>query len=648
MIRRLKDLAEHARLLSTSVGYLTPKQLAYRLSNMAKRRVRQVVGTKAPYGVDVSLSDCSPLYFVSSLKAPPPAPPECVAAFDDLKASSFTFLNHKVVFDGSLGWHDPTLSQLWRYHLHYFDYVTVLLLAGESGKRNSAFEVFKQISESWLKSNGRTIGDGWHPYTLSLRLVNWAHASAYFEAELDENQAFRRRLMGSLYGQAQFLERNLEFDVRGNHLLKNIRALLWAGIIFEDAAQWLTRATNLLRFELEEQVLSDGGHFERSPGYHAIVLKDVLEMAVFLDRNGGCPSWLNDSVRRMCEFLLIIVQPDNRLPLLKDTAWDASPNTQDLLAAAAVYLDEPKFKRVDDYPLYCQMLFGQEGRVQFNQWPATVPSVKSTALTGSDYFIFRDDERGDSLIFDVGRPCPDYLPAHAHADLLSFELQLGSRRVIVDSGVFEYQTGRWRDYFRSTRAHNTLEVGGKNQSEVWASFRVADRARVIERSFREEGDVVVFQGAHDGYRKLGAVHRRTIYCVKDTFWLIVDELLGDQNIECENNLHFHPDVDLRPVTDNQWAVELDTTKAWVFMFGHERHVVIRGQKEPRLQGWYSEEFGLLSENSVVSGLGRPSQFCGYCISKQGPVDSVEYDNKARQIVVCFEGEERRLDHRGGD
>ena len=75
-----------------------------------------------------------------------------------------------------------------------------------------------------------------------------------------------------------------------------------------------------------------------------------------------------------------------------------------------------------------------------------------------------------------GRVSPDYLPPHAHADTLAYELWIRDKPVITDSGVFEYTPGAWRDFFRWTRAHNTLVVDGYDQSEVWGSFRVARRA----------------------------------------------------------------------------------------------------------------------------------------------------------------------------
>jgi hypothetical protein len=101
-----------------------------------------------------------------------------------------------------------------------------------------------------------------------------------------------------------------------------------------------------------------------------------------------------------------------------------------------------------------------------------------------------------TTILDVGKPCPDHLPAHAHADLLSYELMVAGCRIVVDSGVYEYTAGPWRDYFRSTRAHNTVEVGGTDQSEGGTASRRGERAQM--RFIGRDRFIGVARSSHDG------------------------------------------------------------------------------------------------------------------------------------------------------
>jgi uncharacterized heparinase superfamily protein len=321
--------------------------------------------------------------------------------------------------------------------------------------------------------------------------------------------------------------------------LANLRALVAGGLALagEEPASWLSRALVEIEAEVAEQVLADGGHFERVPGYHVVVTRDLLEIATWLRRSRTVPPWLSDAIERMLTFLDQMIMADGRLPLLKDTTYDGLA-PQNVLAAGG-WKRQPR-------PAAC--------------------------LPASGYAIFRPHD-GASLVVDVGAPCPDYLPAHAHADMFSFELCLGGRRVVVDSGVYTYEAGQWRDYFRSTRAHNTVEVEGENQSEVWSTFRVGRRARPSRITFHEKG----IQAEHDGYERLRVPvrHRRTITIVRD-FMVVIDHLLGSGAAAAASHVHIHPDATPPKI------------------------VPFRADAAAWSEGWYSEHFGEKRANRVLT------------------------------------------------
>ena len=516
-----------------------------------------------------------------------------------------------------------------------------MLYYSELGQRDNSYNTFHKLANSWMLCNQKIEGDGWHPYSLSLRIVNWIHALTYFDVELKNDKSFHEKLVRSIYGQVIFLSSNLEFDVKGNHLLSNIRALLWAGVVFKGKKPqgWYNKALRLLETEISEQVLPDGGHFERSPGYHAVVLKYCFEMAILLHRNRKCPEWLNEAIRRMCDYLTVVLPPDSQLPLLKDTSLDMAENPLDLLTAASIYFQEPRFKKTEDLGVYPFMLFENTGCEQFNKFKNTSSSIQSKPLRDSGYFVSRDDKIKDFLIFDVGKTCPDYLPAHAHADLLSYELIVNGKRIVVDSGIYEYTDGTWRNYFRSTRAHNTVEVCEKNQSEVWSSFRVARRAKILHNYWEENDDCIILQGEHDGYQRLKVpvIHRRTIVCMKNKFWIFIDQLLGEGKCSAVNNIHFHPNLTLNNTSDTEWQAEVDSLKVWISMFGHGHSHKIFGQTNPYTQGWYSEKFGQILKNCVISAKVSPRLPCifGYCISKHKSLDTIKLNNNNSEIMIIY-------------
>ncbi|MBW2031333.1 MAG: alginate lyase family protein [Deltaproteobacteria bacterium] len=534
------------------------------------------------------------------IPAPKQSSPEALSQLE------FNFLNRSKTYEGDVDWHDNTVSQLWRYNLHYFDYVADLICWDAVENDAGGWETFRKLALSWIKGNQLLRGDGWHPFTISVRLVNWLEAFSFWKSKVESDFQFKRLFFDSLYAQASILASSLEHDVRGNHLVKNLRGLIYAGIVFREdkKIEWLNRGLKILGEEVFEQVLDDGGHFERVPGYHAAVLKDCLEVGVLLRRNtpGGSPMWLDEALRAMLSYLKRMLPEDKNLPLIKDTAWGMNTSPEELLAAGAIYFNAPEFKIVDVKGVYPYMIFGEDGRTALGAENAKSKDQECSSLRASGYYIIRDPADGDYMIIDAGKVCPDYLPAHAHADMFSYELAIRGKRVVVDSGVYEYEAGPWRDYFRSTRAHNTVEVEGQNQSEVWGSFRVARRAHPFEVSFESNGDHALFHGRHDGYRRLPprVIHRRTVAWHRGLFWLVVDELHGEGEVEAASHIHLHPSITPIVLGDTFWEFEGLPFRASLHSFGIERSEVVRGQMEPHIQGWYSEEFGVRVPNNVIT------------------------------------------------
>jgi hypothetical protein len=224
-------------------------------------------------------------------------------------------------------------------------------------------------------------------------------------------------------------------------------------------------------------------------------------------------------------------------------------------------------------------------------------------------------DRGFALV-DVGPACPDDLPAHAHADLFSFELSLDGHRFIVDSGVGEYQAGPWRESYRSTRAHNTLAVDGEDQIECWSSFRVARRARVFDREVIEAPLVRGVTARHDGYARLASpVHvRRTFVELAGQAWLVLDRLEGSGVHRWDSFVHSAPDVRIEIAEPGYARLTRGSKHLTIAWFGVQHAAVIKGTEEP-LQGWYASEFGRHEPTNalVLTGRGSIPVECGYLI-----------------------------------
>jgi uncharacterized heparinase superfamily protein len=385
----------------------------------------------------------------------------------------FRFLNVERRIADARDWNRADWPKLWLYNAHYFDD-----LAADGAAARAAWH--RTLLTRWIAENPPGVGNGWEPYPTSLRIVNWIKWAL-------AGNALEGGLLHSLGVQARWLRGRLEHHLLGNHLWANAKALAFAGVFFagDEAARWRGEGLELLRRELAEQVLPDGGHFERSPMYHAIVLEDVLDLLQLAQRFPGAidaadaAAW-RDAARRMLHWLRAMTHPDGEIALFNDAAFGIAPN----LAALVVYARELGVA-VDERPLDVVTTLPDSGYVRLEAGPAV-------------------------LIADVGPIGPDYLPGHAHADTLSFELSLHGQRLLVNGGTSTYEPGAERQRQRGTAAHNAVQVDGADSSEVWAAFRVAQRARPFGLAIDRTADGVRLECAHDGYRRLPGrvIHRR--------------------------------------------------------------------------------------------------------------------------------------------
>ncbi|HEX4303175.1 MAG TPA: alginate lyase family protein [Rhizomicrobium sp.] len=387
-------------------------------------------------------------------------------------------------------WNDARHEKLWLYNLHYFDD-----LNGARADERAAWH--RALIARWVAENPPGRGNGWEPYPSSLRIVNW------IKWALREN-VVEPRALESLAVQTRWLLAHIEWHLLGNHLLANAKALVFAGLFFEgaEAERWLARGIEIYRRELGEQILGDGGHFERSPMYHAIILEDLLDVlnaGRAFGRDLGLE--LAERIARMRRWLGVMTLGDGRISFFNDAAFGIAAEPAELDAYASRLGLPPEDAGGD-----ALVRLGASGYVR---------------LCASDAIV----------LADVAAIGPDYLPGHAHADTLSFEMSLGAERVVVNGGTSRYGTGVERDFERSTAAHSTVEIDGLSSSEVWSGFRVGRRARVRDVQMDQSNGVSRLSASHDGYAWRGGrpIHKRS-WSLRDGQLTVTDAIEGRMGI----------------------------------------------------------------------------------------------------------------------
>jgi uncharacterized heparinase superfamily protein len=612
-----------AQLLWHTVRYLRPAQVASRLRLRTQALYRRYSPGRASRryqraATRLPLQPTEHRWNSARLGLAERAAPEDVAAAsaraEQAVQGRFEFLNARYDLGRPIDWHAAGPSQLWRFKLQYGRYLVDL-----AATRADGWPLVAALMREWIAANplGR-VPDAWHPFVVSERLVNWMLAIRLCAPSSRTGDDILR----SLAVQAVFVEDNLETDVGGNHLLKNLKAMLMAGCFWHggQADRWYEVYADAFARELDGQLLSDGAHYERSPMYHALVLEDALEAACAIRAAGrAIPPSLASAMRAMVAYLPHITHPDGEIALFNDSVFGEAPPPRALHAFAARVLDDSETAKTmtTRHAAFSADLVG----------PAAAPSpdgrIRATA-DGGLVAVPALDRRGFALV-DVGPACPDDLPAHAHADLFSFELTLDGARWIVDSGVGEYQAGPWREYYRSTRAHNTVAVDDEDQIECWSSFRVARRARILGREVIEAPFVNGVTARHDGYSRLARPVdvRRTFVELDGRAWLIVDRLEGSGTHRWSSFVHAAPEVRAERHHDSSASLTRGSRRVTIAWFGVQEAAIVSGVQQP-LQGWYAPEFGRGVPASVLilTGSGSMPVEFGYLIVPDLPQSEV--------------------------
>ena len=403
------------------------------------------------------------------------------AASAEGSAFTFSFLNQSVVFQGAIDWNFAKRGKLWTYNLNYFDFLSDPTLKDEH----------KILLMRDFYSKRSKINDGMEAYPISLRNINWIkYCSSSGLREFDN----------FIYSQACLLSKSFEYHLLGNHLLENAYSLLFAAFYFKDES-FYNLASRVLREQLEEQILADGAHFERSPMYHQILLTRLLDAVRFnrqIDWKRDLTNYLESMAVHMLSWLSQVSYSSGKVPMVNDCSPGIAAETRE----------------IKEYATSLKL------------------EAQASMLGESGYRMIR--KAAYECFLDLGDVGPDYIPGHAHSDTFNFELYVNGQPLIVDTGISTYENDKIRHYERSTAAHNTVQVNNMDQSEVWGAFRVARRAKINLLEERED----YFCSSHDGYEsRLGITHQREFKFESNQI-TILDTLMGEHKRMAKAFFHF--------------------------------------------------------------------------------------------------------------
>lgn len=469
------------RLLRT-VRHLRGEQIVWQLRN--RLRQGRPAAPKAHAGLRLPTSPLSA--FIPK-----------AASWSD--GDEFTFLNNSARLS-DVGWAATGKSLLWAYNLHYFDWLG-------TSEAETRPERAVELIEEWRTQCPPGTAISWDAYPISLRLVNLAKYGL-------QQGALPDAIMASMAHQAQWLASNPERHLLANHLFANAKALIISAYVIDHplSPRWLQSGLALFDREFDEQFLADGGHFERSPMYQALLLEDLLDLLNFMTGYDGS----NDRIEPLREYasnamrwLSAMSHGDGDISFFNDATFGIAPTPTEV-ANYARRLAIP-IETVDE-----SLLLPQTGYARL--------------------------QKGDAvLLADIAPLGPDYQPGHGHADMLSCEFSLGTQRVIVNSGISEYGTGPERVRQRGTAAHSTLTIDDIDSAEIWSGFRVGRRGSAKIEHFSTDNVC----GSHTGYEFLrGAPKHERNWHLREGSLEIHDTIENKGSHSATIRFHLHPSIQL--------------------------------------------------------------------------------------------------------
>lgn len=358
---------------------------------------------------------------------------------------NYIVLLNKKVYLYKLNWNNSNYNKLLIYNLNYFDF-----LLSKYANNNTTFCI--RIINKWIKNCQNQLSDAWDPYPTSRRLINWIKWIKKNEININEINI-------SIYLQTRWLYKNLEYDLLGNHIIANCSSLIISGSYFdtEESNKWLKKGIKLLINQIDEQILKDGCHFERSTMYHSIILLDLLDVLNFTyqisEKNNNYSSYIlfkkiNFVVEKMFSWQNKMTHLDNKLSFFGDAAVS-------------------DIREIHDLQKYAKNI-----GININ----LVSTDKLANMNDSGFISFNNTKY--KIILNVGNIKANYIPGHSHADPLSYELSIFDEKIISNCGVSDYNNSERRILEKGTSFHNTVKINNLNASEMWESFRVGRRSYV--------------------------------------------------------------------------------------------------------------------------------------------------------------------------
>jgi len=526
-----------------------------------------------------------------------------------------------MVFSPSLDYRDINetgdCKYVWEPNRHH-----QMVVLGRAYRLSGDIRFAKAVAEqldSWLRQNPYGLGMNWRSgLELGIRLINWVWAYDLIKDSGAVDDELYGRFLDSVSRHVWEIDRKYS---RGssvnNHLIGEAAGVFTATSYFRDmknASLWRNKSREILIREILNQTYPDGGTKEQAIGYHMFVIQFFVITGLIARKTGqDFPESYWSRLEKMFEFINKLNEGGENIPKFGDCddgyVLDIGSNPlgiKEWLAVGAALFGRNDFITSGDLMEPIEWLPGisvQDVSLAKNR------KCSSIAFGQSGYYLLQcgdlDSPQRISVVFDCGPLGMGTLAGHGHADALSFTLRVFGKDILVDPGTYDYFSyPQWREYFRSTRAHNTIVIDGLNQSEMLGLFLWGRKARAKCLSWEpsEIGGKVI--GEHDGYSVLDdpVIHRRTLELDgRNRELTVCDNIIAANEHNIEIFFHFAEHCVLNPVSRNLYQINIGPAKIEIELDSNLEVKTFKGSTEPII-GWVSR--GYHQKQPATSLVGR--------------------------------------------
>src|SRR5665648_22595 len=509
---------------------------------------------------------------------------------------------------------DPELSAKNVWEINRIQFLPQIAINYQITKDEKYLEQFVEITESWIDSNPYLSGINWYSnIEVNIRLINWYFCWIILDVEKIrlKNRSFgefvNEKWIPSIYQHCYYSYNNpSKFTSANNHLISEYSGLFIAASLwkFKDSKKWLKYCQHGLEKEIERQH-SNGVNKEEAAEYIQFIT-DFFLLSYVVANQSGQPFSENykNTLNSIFEYIYEFTDSNTNFPKYGDeddgkvillSTDQHFNNFKSLLTTAAILFDDNRFKsKSADFDLKNEILFGSAGKLKYEILKSENISQNSTFYENEGHFIFRKQVLNKEIYLHFDTAPLGYLAiaAHGHADALSFSLNINGIPVFIDSGTYSYHVEKkWRDYFVSTKAHNTICVDNQNQAYHAGDTMWLNHYKCETQSIKKSKDIESVKANHNGYGP--TIHSReiTFNKISDTI-IIHDEVLITDGKEhnFKTMFHLHPEIKVTNISSEKvLLIHPSGIKVSMLIEGFTEIMKTKGQENPLL-GWYSESF----------------------------------------------------------